>query len=77
MVKLHDQRHFQVLMAKCISLKKCAKINYRSVLSVYKPVLRKDKWASINPNELPKKVSVKPEKLQDIEELLKKHYGSE
>lgn len=86
-VKPPAQWHFQFSVAKRISLKKIEKsaaktvfvkgeVNYRSDLGQYKSILKKGKsLASITPDPLPKKVPVKQEKLTDVDNLLKKHFG--
>lgn len=53
-------------------------IHYKSDIGVPKSVLKQGKaYSSIKPTELQNKVPVKKEKLIDVDNLLKKHFGPE
>lgn len=85
-VKPPAQWHFQFSTAKRFCFKKTSngtvfvrgEVNYKSDLGVYKQVLKKGKFlADINPELVVRLVKVKPQKLKDVDELLKKHFGKE
>ncbi|KAL1489230.1 hypothetical protein ABEB36_014163 [Hypothenemus hampei] len=86
-IKPLGQWHFQFAAAKRISILKTqiqkktvlikGESNYKSDLSVYKSVLKREKtFADLNLELLPMQCEVKPAKLRDVDVLLKKHYGS-
>lgn len=78
--------HFKFAPSKRIIIKKDRKGNislqgeehYRSDLGVPKGILKKGKTlAMIKPQLLTSTVSIKPEKLTDVDKLLKKHFGAD
>lgn len=81
-IKTPSQLHFQFAPAKRMKLIKHktsillkGEITYRSDLGVFKPFLKKGKSFNFQPDLLPLQVPLKTEKLQDVNKLLKQHFG--
>lgn len=81
-VKAPSQLHFQFAPSKRLKLVKDKKsillkgeTTYRSDLGSFKPFLKKGKMFNFEPDQLPVQVPVKPEKLKDVDKLLKQHFG--
>lgn len=86
-IKPPGQWHFKFSAAKRIILKKSAsggnvivrgEVNYKSDIGAFKSVLKRGKTISqMSPEPLLNQISLREEKLSDVDALLKKHFGSE
>ncbi|XP_030746542.1 uncharacterized protein LOC115875259 [Sitophilus oryzae] len=81
-IKAPGQLHFQFAPAKRLKLIKDkntilikGETTYKSDLGVFKSFLKKGKNFHFKPELLPLKVPVKKEKLEDVNKLLKQHFG--
>ena len=78
--------HFKLSQCKRLSLKKSIKgdivvkgeVNYKSDLSTYRSLLKKGQsYRNMELERLPIGIPVKQEKIKDVQNLLRKHYGQD